>query len=384
MEPAISLSLTKLKELSKRYARAKQLPLHKARDLVAKELAFRHWNDLTKANKGGWSPTQDQLASVKRLLTDALPVPDASRADHGSYIGASVFNNDVQEGTINGHKYHISVSLGDVNMHGAGWHIHVPEATNRAPHLEIAKQIEHQEPIHDLDFQRQVLEVALARSEQVRAGIASDWPRRSTKPDKDGHVRHPLVKAESDTWYCLHCDTSITGGQIAKSLWHCPSCDASPLDIYECAWWLDDGDTQPKPLADSDIQGRPDLMIDVVDTRLKLELDAKKLALLIRSALVEDATNASERLGALHADIVVDEDNDIWITFDEDLWPGGKEPESALAVAGLLGIEVEQSLCLRDLPFAWPGLGEHTSSTVEYTRMMLNAYAGQRVDKSAK
>lgn len=347
--------LTKLKELSKYYARARQLPLHQARDLVARVLTFAHWNDLTKANRGDWSPTQDQLASVENLLTDNLPLPNSSRADHGSYIGASVFDDDVQEGTINGQKYRISVSFGDAYMRGAGWHIHVPEAPNRAPLLELAKQIEHEGPIHEPDFQRQAVEVALARSEQVRSGIASDWPRRSTKPDKDGRVRHPLGKAESDTWYCLHCDFSISGVQIAKSLWRCPSCDESPLDIHERAWWLEDGDAPPKPLADSDMNGRPDLMVDVVDSRLKLELDAKKITLLTRSALVENATNASERLGALYAGIEVDEDNDVWITFDEDLWPDEKEPVSALVVAGLLGIEVEESLCLRDLPFAWPG-----------------------------
>lgn len=105
MEP--TNSLTKLKELSKRYARAKQLPLHQARDFVAKKLAFAHWNDLSKENKGDWCPTQDQLASAERLLTDALPVPDASRADHGSYIGASVLDDDVQKGISSGHKYRI-------------------------------------------------------------------------------------------------------------------------------------------------------------------------------------------------------------------------------------------------------------------------------------
>ncbi|MCK0097667.1 hypothetical protein MWU60_18990 [Yoonia sp. F2084L] len=117
---------------------------------------------------------------------------------------------------------------------------------------------------------------------------------------------------------------------------------------------------------------------------MKLQLDAEKITLLMRSALVEDATNASERLGALFADINVHEDNDVWITFDEDLWPEHKEPVSALAVAALLGISVEQEICLRELPFAWPGLGEHTSSTVEYTEMMLKAYDSQRADKSVE
>lgn len=377
-------SLKKLKELSKRYARAQQVPLHKARDLVARQLGFLHWNDVTKEHRTGWLPTQAQLSSIESLLINSLPGDEAGRPKHGSYIQTSIFDNDVQHGKIDGHEYQISVSLGDVHLYGTGWHLHVPEAPNKEPRLEIAAQIEQEAPVHEPQFQKQALCIALKRAEQVRAGIASDWPRRSTKPDKEGVVRHPISGAESNKWYCLHCDSSMTGIQIAKSLWHCPTCGASPLDIHENAWWLRDGDARPKPIADNDIPGRPDLVVDVRDTRLKLELDPEKIILLIRSALVEDTSNASERLGALFAEISVDEDNDVWITFDEDLWPEYKEPVSALKVAALLGINVEQELCLRELPFAWPGLGEHTSSTVEYTEMMLKAYASQRSDKAVE
>ncbi|MBI1492790.1 hypothetical protein [Halocynthiibacter styelae] len=89
-------------------------------------------------------------------------------------------------------------------------------------------------------------------------------------------------------------------------------------------------------------------------------------------------------MGALFADINVHEGSEVRITFDEDLWPERKEPVSALAVATLLGIRVEQEMYFRELPFAWPGLGEHTFSTVEYTEMMLKAYASQRADNSVE
>ena len=88
-----------------------------------------------------------------------------------------------------------------------------------------------------------------------------------------------------------------------------------------------------------------------------------------------DATNAIERLGALLAEISVDEENDVWIVFDEDFWPEDKDPVQALAVAELLGIEVELAITCMTTPFAWPGLGTLTSSTRDYTKMMLNAYA---------
>ncbi len=101
--------------------------------------------------------------------------------------------------------------MGDVHMHGTGWYLHVPEVSNGEPRLEIAKQIENEAPVYETAFQQEALNIAVKRAEQVRAGIASDWPRRSTKPDKDGLVRHPLNRDESNKWFCLHCDASITG-----------------------------------------------------------------------------------------------------------------------------------------------------------------------------
>ncbi|MBL4807706.1 MAG: hypothetical protein JKY31_10510 [Rhodobacteraceae bacterium] len=268
-------------------------------------------------------------------------------------------------------------TLGDVYLTGEGWSIHVSEAPHAPPRVEIAKQSNSSNPINDSDFLQDALQIAQTRSEQIRARIASDWPRRSTKPDAEGKVRHPLGHGLSDKWFCLHCDALITGQQIADSLWHCPACHASPLDIFETAFWLSDDDEQPESIQTSNIGKNIEPKIEVVDTRFKLELNEKNITLLIRSALLEDATNTSERLGALLAAISVDEENDVSIVFDEDLWPEGKDPIQALAVADLLGIEIDQALTCMTAPFAWPGLGEYTSSTHEYTKMLLDAYANQ-------
>ncbi|MFW8584099.1 hypothetical protein ACOJBM_01550 [Rhizobium beringeri] len=113
----------------------------------------------------------------------------------------------------------------------------------------------------------------------------------------------------------------------------------------------------------------------VVDDRPKLELNEGRITLLIRSALLDDATNISEKLGALQAQISVDDENDVWISLDDHLWPHDKEPVQALIVAAQLGLEVELESMWSSIPFAWPGLGELTSSTSEYTQMMLDAYA---------
>ncbi|WFU90725.1 hypothetical protein QA644_32915 (plasmid) [Rhizobium sp. CC1099] len=106
----------------------------------------------------------------------------------------------------------------------------------------------------------------------------------------------------------------------------------------------------------------------------------------MRGALLDDATNVSEKLGALLAKISVDDENDVLIALEVDLWPEDKEPVQALAVSKLLGLETEFVSSWSTIPFAWPGLGELTSNTSEYTQMMLDAYAqyGGLPDRNAK
>lgn len=70
----------------------------------------------------------------------------------------------------------------------------------------------------------------------------------------------------------------------------------------------------------------------------------------MRSALIEDATSISEKLSALQAGITVDGDNDVWISFHDDLWPYDKQPIHALIVAAQLGIEVELESMWLTLP----------------------------------
>jgi hypothetical protein len=182
----------------------------------------------------------------------------------------------------------------------------------------------------------------------------------------------------------LRCDGKITGTQIAQNLWHCPGCGASPLDIFNTAFWCEDGGISlPSAKNDGAERDKPDFK--VVDDRPKLDVNEDKIILLMRSALLDDATNISEKLGALQAQISVDDD-DVRISLEDDLWPHDKEPIQALTVAAQLGLKVEIESMWSTLPFHWPGLGELTPSTSEYTQLMLDAYAqyGGSPDKKAK
>lgn len=111
---------------------------------------------------------------------------------------------------------------------------------------------------------------------------------------------------------------------------------------------------------------------------LTMDMDAKKAELLLRAALLDDATNVSERLAALSADISVDEDGDAWIALDMDLWPEDKESPEAEAIAKMLWLDIDWSSTTGTFPFAWPGIGEHTDKTTNYFKMVLDAYGGQK------
>lgn len=365
----------RLKALAKRYARANRIAQHQALDLIAGQLGFPNWVKLVSASKKGWQADTEQMTSVEVFAEGPLPAATFLRGDPEAMNRRFAYLEQAEHGMIGDHAYRLQEVLHDVIIAGEGWSIRVPENPGAIPIVETYTDQQKDCPVLDPEFLQAALRLARDRAGEVRAEISTDWPRRSTKPDLDGAVRHPLGRGESDVWFCLYCDGKITGGQIAQNLWHCPGCGASPLDIFDTAFWSDDEGTSFMPVKTNGAVGRDEPGFRIVDGRPKLDLDEEKIILLIRSALLDDATNISEKLGALQAEISVDDENDVWIILDVDLWPEDKDPLQALAVAELLGVEVELASTSFTIPFAWPGLGELSSSTSEYTRMMLDAYA---------
>jgi hypothetical protein len=378
------IELRKLKSLAKHHARSNRIALHEALDLVAGQLGFSHWSKMTVAAKKGWLPTSEDLTKVEAFVGDTHPTLEFRRTNTAAL--ELRFDNmaRAEDGKIGAHPYRLLDVLGDVIIAGEGWSICIPEAPNAAPIVETAGGRVNTSAVHDPKFLREALRIAKDRSQLVRARISTDWPRRSTKPDSEGKVRHPLYGCESNEWYCLHCDGMISGNQLAENLWHCPGCRASPLDIFETPFWLSENADKPSPVEAEHVDESAQQEVKIVEATFKLEMDDRKIALLMRSALIEDASNTSERLGALLAEIIVDEENDVWIVLDQDLWPEDKEPVQAFAVAELLDVEVDLAITCMTAPFAWSGLGEMTSSTREYMQMLLDAYAQYGASKSTK
>ena len=109
--------------------------------------------------------------------------------------------------------------------------------------------------------------------------------------------------------------------------------------------------------------------------RPKIKMTDEKAALLIRSALIDDASNLGERLAALSAEIIV-EDDEVSITISDELWPDGKETPNVESVAAAFMLVTEWSSLADGFPFAWPDLGKFTNSTSEYIDMVMDAYRG--------
>lgn len=361
--------LKTLKTLAKRYARATAQPQHVALDFVANRLGFPHWNALAGKAKGEWAPSEAQVATMKAFV-GRITSYEGMTFDH-------IFGGPdaITRGDVKGHSYELKTMLGDVSMEGDGWRIVLPENPLAAPRVEIDIRHAQNSPMNDRVLLAEAVETAKALMQSVKARRFSDWPRRATKPDAEGKVRHPFLEMEeSNLWYCVHCDGEITGQQIAGNHWHCPGCGASPINIFPEAFWLGPNEQRPVPIQARGEAKAIEPIVSIVDPRPRLDLNKDQVTHLIRAALFEDATNVSERMGASLAEIWVDDDLDVLVSFEDHYWPEEKEPTSAIEVAALLGIEIELEVSWSDPLFAWPGLGTVTQRTVEYTRMMLDAY----------
>lgn len=370
--------LNTLKTLAKRYARARRIPQHEALNAIAAELDFSNWTQLASKAKQGWLLSAEQIAQAEAFVHQCHP----GAGEKERFIDKSFsrpVDEPIRQGKIGDHSYRVFEFFGDIRMEGDGWRILVGEAQFSTPVVEVEKPHADTSPVRESHFLDTALAIADEEAAKVRAGIASDWPRRSTKPDAEGGVVHPLFGGRSATWYCLHCDGKITGKQLAESLWHCPNCGASPIDIFTSPDWLEGSNTDPKPIEITAARQRPKPRIELVDSRPTLTLNEESISLLLRAALVEDASTPGERLGALLAEIYVDDEGDASIILDEDLWPDFKDPVAALAVADLLGVELELNGTCMSFPFSWPGLGHATTNTREYIQMLLDAHEDKGV-----
>lgn len=224
----------KLKAAARDIGRARRIKHVAALELVAQKLGHSHWNAMTAAQKKGWRPSDEDVATVELMALEENPFITLG-VDPWMAIGPDKF-----EGELNGHSYHVSPINDDVRIWGRGWQVVLPEAPLAPARFKVTDKRFKSLPIDDPDFREAILEIASGWRRLIHARIASDWPRRATVPDSDGRAEHPLFGGVSDKWFCMHCDHASTGHEIAANLFHCPKCFATPLDIHPSPWWLGD------------------------------------------------------------------------------------------------------------------------------------------------
>ena len=220
--------LKSLRTFAKRFARMKRIPLHESLDQIADKLGQPHWNAFATAWDKGWRPMDaafEALVSMDEASDPVMAIPILG-------IGQGV----KECGNLDGHPYTLEIDFEVVMAEIGWWCILMEHAPSEKPLIEIYNTSDAN-PILDPVFKEKALAVCREAAERLRARIAADWPRRSTKPDADGQAEHPLSKGVSNKWHCLHCEAVSEGKQMAENMWHCPKCSATPTDIFIEPFW---------------------------------------------------------------------------------------------------------------------------------------------------
>jgi len=238
-------TLTTLKSVAKRLARLRCLQHSAALEIVAREVGKANWRGLAESYKQGWRPESRQMERAEYLLAIPLEAPSTAATNQNPatddrLVFTSWFPEDVKpmeadelNGELDGHRFYLVGDEFSVGFGSQGWEIVLDQPPSAKPELRrLGGRVKSVEAL-DPAFLEAAIELLTIRARRMHSQVASDWPRRSTMPDKQGRARHPLGRGLSDTWYCLHCDGVHDGRTMAKNLWHCTDCGATPIDIFQ-------------------------------------------------------------------------------------------------------------------------------------------------------
>ena len=241
-------SLTTIKSVAKRFARTRRIKHIAALELLAYELGKPHWRGLVEAYKNGWRPTPEQLERLDGLLSDHLDssAPEAPGQEFSinamgdgliftRWMPEDVSPMEANEihGELDGHPFYMVGDEFSVAIGSQGWEIILDQPPSAKPEFRRLGGRVKSVAAFDPAFAERAIQLLRIRARRMHAEVASDWPRRSTMPDHEGQALHPLGNGLSAEWHCLHCDGMHDGRAMARNLWHCPSCGATPIDIFK-------------------------------------------------------------------------------------------------------------------------------------------------------
>ncbi|MBZ7924370.1 hypothetical protein LAC81_26955 [Ensifer adhaerens] len=242
-------TLTTLKSLAKKLARLRCLQHIDALELVAREVGKANWRGLAEAYKQGWRPDPRQIEQLQNLLSVIVGTSGADQTEelsafddrlvftHWLPVGVKPMEADELHGELDGHKFYLVGDEFSVAFGSQGWEILLDQPPSAKPELRRLEGRVKSVAVLDPAFIECATQLLTIRARRMHMEVASDWPRRSTMPDKQGRARHPLDRGLADKWYCLHCDGVHDGRTMAMNLWHCTGCGATPIDIFLEPFW---------------------------------------------------------------------------------------------------------------------------------------------------
>lgn len=244
--------LATIKSFAKRLARAHRLQHIAALEIAARELSKPNWRGLAEAYKQGWRPTTKQMQSLEDLFLDR--VDTYSAAATGQSFDLSVLGDglaftrcvpdhvqpmeaDEIHGELDGHTFYMVGDEFSVAIGSQGWEIRLDQAPSSKPQvMRLGGRVKSVAALDPAVIER-ATQLLTIRARRMYAEVACQWPRRSTMPDQKGRALHPMDRGLSAEWHCLHCDGAHDGRTMAKNLWHCPDCGATPIDIFPEPFW---------------------------------------------------------------------------------------------------------------------------------------------------
>lgn len=107
-----------------------------------------------------------------------------------------------------------------------------------------------------------------------------------------------------------------------------------------------------------------------------MDMDVKKVELLLWVVLLDDVNNVGERLVVLSVDIKVDDDGDVWIMLDMDFWFEDKELFEVEVIVKMLWLEIDWLVINGIFLFVWLGISVYFDKMMIYFKMVLDVYSG--------
>ncbi|TBF85697.1 hypothetical protein [Rhizobium leguminosarum] len=252
-------TLSVLKKIAKRLARAQRLQHIAALELVARELGKPNWRGLAESYKQGWRPSSEQIDALDKLRAPAvakaspLTFQEMAQRELGEglsftrWVPDNVEPMDADEiyGVLDGQVFYMSGDEFSVAIGAQGWEITLDQPPSAKPEFRRINRRGQSASELDQAFIDRASQLLKIRALRMHAEVASDWPRRSTMPDQHGRVQHPIGGGLASKWFCLHCDGEHSGRTMAENLWHCTACGASPIDMFAAPFW--NGVPEPEP-----------------------------------------------------------------------------------------------------------------------------------------